>query len=59
MITGLDIKNASIGSNLTVQLASVLNEPSHKGNSSDPITIGMDTCTVSKYTTQLAATIKI
>ena len=47
MITGLDIKNASIGSNLTVQLAAVLDEPSHKGNSSDPITIGMDTCTVS------------
>ena len=38
MITGLKIENASIGSNLTVQLSPVFEG---KTNRSDPITIGM------------------
>ena len=42
MISALDINNASIGSNLTIQLAPVLDESSHNSNRSDPITIGMD-----------------
>ena len=49
MITGVGINNAPIGSNLTVQLAPViLGESSHNSNRSDPITIGMDICAVSK-----------
>lgn len=43
MITGLKINNASFGSNVTVQLAPVLDELSLNSNRSDPITIGMET----------------
>ena len=41
MIFGLKVNNGSIGSNVTVQLAPVINDVAHKDNKSDPMTIGM------------------